>query len=74
MCVQYKMLRRVDFWREERETPLLRLHCSFLPSTKILERINDNKDDDLATNFDHEGIIRLNVERTFLVPLNEQHW
>jgi len=60
------MLRRVDFWEEEREAPLLRFNCSFLPSTKILERIHVNNEDDLTTNFDHERIIRLDAERTFL--------
>jgi hypothetical protein len=60
------MLRRVDFWKEEREAPLLRLNCSFLPSTEILERIHDDIKDDLATDFDHERIIRLDAERTFL--------
>jgi hypothetical protein len=60
------MLRRVDFWKEEREAPLLRFNYSFLPSTKILERIDVNNEDDLTTNFDHERIIRLDAERTFL--------
>lgn len=60
------MLRRVNFWSEEREVPLLRLNYSFLPSAKILERIHDDIEDDLATNFVHERIIRLDAERIFL--------
>ena len=64
------MLRRVNFWREESEAPLLRLNCSFLPSKEILEHISDNNDKDnedtLATKLDHERIIRLDAERTFL--------
>jgi hypothetical protein len=60
------MLRRVDFWREEGEAPLLRLNRSFLPSTEIVQQIEDNNEDDLTVNFDHERIIRLDAERTFL--------
>jgi hypothetical protein len=60
------MLRRVDFWREEGEAPLLRLNHSFLPSTEIVKQIDDNTEDDLTVNSDHERIIRLDAERTFL--------
>jgi hypothetical protein len=64
--LQREMLRRVDFWKEEGEAPLLRLNRSFLPSTEILQRIEDNNEDDFVANFDHERIIRLDAERTFL--------
>jgi hypothetical protein len=61
------MLRRVDFWKEEGEAPLLRLNRSFLPSTEIDKKIEDDgNEDDLTVNFDHERIIRLDAERTFL--------
>lgn len=60
------MLKRADFWKEEREAPLLRLNCSFLPSTDILQRIESSDEDDSTKSFDHERIIRLDAERTFL--------
>ena len=60
------MLRRVDFWKEENEAPLLRLNHSFLPSKDIDERIEDNNEENFSANFDHERIIRLDAERTFL--------
>ncbi|CAF1404342.1 unnamed protein product [Adineta steineri] len=60
------MLRRADFWKEEDEAPLLRLNRSFLPSEKIVDKIEDNKEDDPIVNTDHERIIYLDAERTFL--------
>ncbi|UJR29434.1 hypothetical protein I4U23_010646 [Adineta vaga] len=60
------MLRRVNFWKEESEAPLLRLNHSFLPSEEILQKIEDNDEIDFVTNFNHERIIRLDAERTFL--------
>ena len=60
------MLRRANFWREEREAPLLRFNGSFLPSAKILERILANGEDDSTATTNHERIIRLDAERTFL--------
>jgi hypothetical protein len=61
------MLRRVDFWKEENEAPLLRLNRSFLPSKEIDKQIDDdNNEDDWTVNFDYERIIRLDAERTFL--------
>ena len=60
------MLRRVNFWKEESEAPLLRLNRSFLPSTEILRRIDEKNEDDFTTTFNHERIIRLDAERTFL--------
>ncbi|CAF1301045.1 unnamed protein product [Adineta ricciae] len=60
------MLRRADFWKEESEAPLLRLNRSFLPSDEILQKIEDNAEDDFVTNFDHVRIIRLDAERTFV--------
>lgn len=60
------MLRRVNFWKEETEAPLLRLNHSFLPSSDILKRIDDDNENDLVDNFTHERIIRLDAERTFL--------
>ncbi|CAF1366598.1 unnamed protein product [Adineta steineri] len=60
------MLRRADFWKEEDEAPLLRLNRSFLPSEKIVDKIEDNKEDDPIVSTDHERIIYLDAERTFL--------
>lgn len=60
------MLRRANFWKEEEEAPILRLNRSFLPSEEILQRIEDTDEKDLPVNFDHERIIRLDSDRTFL--------
>lgn len=61
-----KMLRQVNFWKEESDAPLLRLNRSFLPSAAILEKIDDKNTENFTTNFNHERIIRLDAERTFL--------
>jgi hypothetical protein len=60
------MLRRVNFWQEEHEAPLLRFNCNFLPCEKILEPIPATQENESPTNVDHERIIRLDAERTFL--------
>lgn len=61
------MLRRADFWKEEKEAPLLRLNRSFLPSPEILAQIKEgDEQDEHLGNLDHERIIRLDAERTFL--------
>ena len=60
------MLRRINFWQDEREAPILRLNHDFLPSEDILRRIPDEKQDDLQEKFEHERIIQLDAERTFV--------
>lgn len=60
------MLRRINFWQDEREAPILRLNYDFLPSEDILRRIPDEKQEDLLEKFKHERIIRLDAERTFV--------
>lgn len=60
------MLRRDRFWQEEKEAPIFRLNCGFLPSNDILQRIPTDNEDDLITEFDHVRIIRMDAERTFL--------
>ena len=60
------MLRRVNFWKEENDAPLLRNNRSFLPCTSIVDRIKDEDEADLNVDFDHERIIRHDAERTFL--------
>ncbi|CAF2040263.1 unnamed protein product [Rotaria magnacalcarata] len=60
------MLRRVDFWKEEREAPILRLNYSFLPSTKILERVDDDVEETSTRRLNYERIIRHDAERTFV--------
>ena len=61
------MLRRVQFWAEERDAPLLRLNNCFLPCSNILNLIPDQLEENPIT-FDgqYERIIRLDAERTFL--------
>ncbi|CAF3659959.1 unnamed protein product [Rotaria socialis] len=66
------MLRRVDFWKEEREAPILRLNYSFLPSTKILERIDDDIEETSTGSLNYERIIRHDAERTFVGPAQQR--
>lgn len=60
------MLRVHDFWQEEKDSPLLRLNYSFLPCEQVMKQIDDDVDDDSPKNLQHERIIRLDAERTFL--------
>ena len=60
------MLRRSHFWDDEGDAPILRLNYHFLPSEDILRRMPNEQEDDLSNTSDHERIVRLDAERTFV--------